>query len=106
MPKLDRIGASEEPEPVGAKRHAADDLGASAKIAPWSIGASVENAPGGRRRVLLPCALDVDERGLPLAVHEVLQTGEGEQIVGFARCAQEVSSIISTPGGVASIFTS
>jgi hypothetical protein len=46
------------------------------------VGLPMEDAPLGRKPILAPQTLDMNERALPLAEQQMLQSGEGQEI-GF-----------------------
>jgi hypothetical protein len=74
---LDYVGHTHQSDAKAAYGNAAEDASGAARFILLTIDPFVKMPALDRMDVLLPKTLDVDERRLPLAIHDMLQSGNG-----------------------------
>ncbi len=82
---LDNVGAASNAELFGAKLNGAVDADSPSVFGSGEVGAFVEDVAFRGGAVVAPNAFDVNERRLAFAKDDVLQAGERDNVVGFAR---------------------
>ena len=78
--KLDDVGLAGETQAQGTKGERPNDAHAAARFVRGFVHYFVEHAAVGCEAVFGPLLFYVDQRPLPLAVDEMLEAGDGEEV--------------------------
>jgi hypothetical protein len=87
--KFDDVGLSGKPEPQRPQAESTRDPDRGATLRAALVCPVVQNAALCSQPVLLPLLLDLNQPPLPLTKHQVLQAGEGEEIILRVHYASE-----------------
>lgn len=79
--KLNHVGLASQPEAEGVQTEAAGDSEARPAFRPGVVRLLMQFAAFGGEAVLRPHLLDMNQGPLALAEHEVLEAGEGQEVV-------------------------
>lgn len=98
--KLDDIGHPGETHGQAAQRERTHDPDLPSRFGAGLVSMLVEMPPLDGVGILRPETLDMDERGLTVAVHDMLERRDGQKVVfGVHQATQVNRAISSTPLG-------